>query len=76
MTRIVHNLVHDVIHNDVGHGRRTNRLPQRHEPASPVGQDRLCDAPPRSKARPCSLSDELPGPPSGVKGRLLAERGA
>jgi hypothetical protein len=25
---------------------------------------------------PCSLSDEMPGPPAGVKGRTRSERGA
>ena len=39
-------------------------------------QGQLCSAPLRSKAHPCSLSDEMPTPPAGVKGRTQSERGA
>ena len=52
------------------------RLPPRDEWAPEGKQDWLCSAPLRSKAHPCSLSDELPGPPAGVKGRTQSERGA
>jgi hypothetical protein len=68
MTRIVHNVI--------GSRRRTIGVPHRDERTSPIGQDQLSSARLRSKARPCSLSDELPGPPSGVKGRTRSERGA
>ena len=51
-------------------------LPRRDERAPEGRQDQPCSAPLRSKARPCSLSDELPAPPAGVKGRTRSERGA
>jgi hypothetical protein len=72
MTRIVHSIIHAVI----GSRRRTMRLPPRDEWAPEGKQDWLCSAPLRSKARPCSLSDEMPAPPAGVKGRTRSERGA
>jgi hypothetical protein len=51
-------------------------LPPRDEWAPEGQQDWPCSAPLRSKAHPCSLNDELPEPPAGVKGRTLSERGA
>jgi hypothetical protein len=76
MTRAVHNVIHNLLHNIIGSRRRTMGLPQRDERAPEGRQDQLCSAPLRSKARPCSLSDEMPGPPAGVKGRTRSERGA
>jgi hypothetical protein len=49
------------------------RLPPRGEWGLEGIQDQLCSAPLRSKAHPCSLNDELPEPPAGVKGRTLSE---
>jgi hypothetical protein len=76
MTRIVHNVIHNLLHNIFARRRRTMRLPPRNEWAPEGKQDWLCSAPLRSKAHPCSLNDELPGPPAGVKGRTRSERGA
>jgi hypothetical protein len=52
------------------------RLPPRGEWGPEGQQDWISSAPLRSKAHPCSLSDELPGPSAGVKGRTRSERGA
>lgn len=52
------------------------RLPPRGGWGPEGRQGQLCSALLRSKAHPCSLSDELPVPPVGVKGRTRSERGA
>ena len=76
MTRIVHSLVHNLVHTVIGSRRRTMQLTQGDEWVPEGKQDWLCSAPLGSKARPCSLSDEMPAPPAGVKGRTRSERGA